>query len=1017
MNPSPHGRPTRLLLSLSGGVLLAISALSSATCTDDTRSASVRGAAVGSAEPAAEAAARVEALRARFDALRTWTPRAERASELRVDEAGRLEAVLPAESAVDVTLPATADGETSIVDRASKVGAHFSLAGASASPHAVVGDLAIYRRAAEGAGDLLHRVDGSGVEDLVAFDVRPAREELRYHLRPEGARALRLVSDHLEVIDAKGVPRVRVEPPWVVDARGVRTAASIDVEGCAVDRDPRAPWGRDLVELGGATSCDVVVRWSGVDYPLLVDPEWKDSGFMTRERTHHTATLLPSGSVLLAGGFDVAGNAVPDAEIMCPAEFCPPVPIFTPTGSLQVARGGQTETLLHTGTDVLYTGGRPARASATRLGSAEVYSTVTGTFVATAGPMTNARAEHTATLLDATGGFKVLVTGGDGLLPTSSAELFDPATGTFAATGNMTVQRRGHFAEILKSGHVLVGGGISTLGIAVASAEIFDPTTSTFTATGNMTSQRAFTTATRLEDAAGSVLVTGGTNAVGFYYKTADLFIPSGNGGSFQQQPIIMQAARAYHSAVKLLGTGTVLVTGGYDGTSVLDTAEVFDQATAQFVLGSSQMKRARAFHTATRLPSGQAVVTGGGFDPGAGTVTFSTAISTETLERSNSEPCNIDTECASGHCVQTANLGKICCDTECGGVCQACANDQTGLTTGECHDVLDNTLVKPACDNAVQLQLLCIGGQVTAGNVLPCAPYACAAAGDKCGAGTCASQSDCSKDGWCGATGCSFKQELASQCATDVQCKSGHCVDGFCCDTACGGQCEACDDAAHPGFCSQVVGKPHGTRTVCSGTGGACEGTCGSTRDACDYKANDCGNASCVSGVENSGTCSLTSPGTCVTGPKDCGAFACDTSGARCNKTCQSVADCAAGAVCQNGICTAVENDACDGDHTVVRPDGTSQDCGAFRCSGSACLDRCNSVDDCVSPNVCNDKGKCIPPPASPPAPSGCAIATSARDPGLAGALTIFAAAISLARRKRRPKRAPRSTDRGGVS
>ena len=1005
---------SRRLVSALASAALTTFALASATCSEEGRSSP---SSERTPEVVARTLGRVGELRQRFEPLRTWTPLVEAPSELRVDSSGLLVGSFVNDPVSVVALPSTADGEVSIIDRLTGVGARFALEGASTEAPTISGDLVIYPSALgksdghEGA-DILMRLDAARVEDFVVFEKQPAKEELRYRVTPQAAKALRLFGGRLEVLDARGAPRVRVEPPYVIDANGARIAAKLDVEGCPVDRDPRAPWGRSVTELGDATSCEMVVSWSGATYPLLVDPEWKDSGFMLRERTHHTATLLPSHSLLLAGGFDVNGLGISEAEILCPKDICIPSATFTATDSLGIARGGQTETLLNSGTQVLFTGGRASRASAGRLASAEVYSVASGTFAPTTGNLNNARAEHTATLLDATGGFKVLVTGGDGSLPTSTAELYDPALGVFTPTGTMVVQRRGHFAELLKSGKVLVGGGISTLGIAVSSAEVFDPATSGFTpTTGTMTSQRAFATATRLEDVPGSVLVTGGTNGVGFYYKTADLFIPSGASGSFLQQPIIMQVPRAHHAATKLLGTGTVLVTGGFDGTTLLDSAEVFDQQTAKFILGASQMKHARAFHTATRLNSGQALVVGGGFDPLAGTVSFTTAISTETLERSNSETCNVDSECASDHCVKTANLGQICCNTECAGVCQACANDQTGQPTGECHDVLDNTLVKPACDNAVQLKLLCFGGQVQAGNVVPCAPYACD--GDKCRADTCVLPTDCSADGWCSGNGCLPKQELATPCSNDVECKGKHCVDGFCCDTKCDGQCEACDDSVHPGFCSQVTGKPHGTtqHAACSGGGTTCEGTCGSKRDACDYLPNDCGTSTCDAGVETSGTCITTDPGVCVTGPKSCGTFACDAATNRCTTLCSTVADCAAGAVCINGQCTTVESNACDGDHTVVSPNGTNQDCSPFKCSGPACINRCVNVDDCVTPTVCDDKGKCVAPPPNPPAPTGCAVAlvsSRGKDTKGVGLLWLMSLGIGLAARR---------ASRGGLS
>ena len=162
----------------------------------------------------------------------------------------------------------------------------------------------------------------------------------------------------------------------------------------------------------------------------------------------HTATLLPNGKVLVAGGYDGNSVALASAELYDPASGT-----WTATGSLATARDGHTATLLPNG-KVLVAGGLDS--SQVAFASAELYDPASGTWTAT-GSLATARYIHTATLLP---NGKVLVAGGlTAAALLASAELYDPASGTWTATGSLATARYSHTATLLPNGKVLVAGG------------------------------------------------------------------------------------------------------------------------------------------------------------------------------------------------------------------------------------------------------------------------------------------------------------------------------------------------------------------------------------------------------------------------------------------------------------------------------------------------------------------------------------------------------------------------------
>ncbi len=353
------------------------------------------------------------------------------------------------------------------------------------------------------------------------------------------------------------------------------------------------------------------------------------TGPMNVARFAHSATLLPGGKVLVAGGRNLAGStcqALNSAELFDPSTGKFSLLAMTMTTS----RGSQAAVFLDpsvvTGAragQVLIIGGD---SGPNRLQSAERYIPATATFAATVGLLTTPRDFPVATLL-ANG--KVLISGGfnDSLGTLASAELYDPATDTFSPTGGMHIDRDGHTATLLSNHKVLIIGGVSvTLG-DLGQAELYDPSTGVFTCVGGanpgtgcnalMFDERAAHTATLFSGGAlaGLVLLAGGEDGR-VPVDTAELF--SSTGSVPFAATGTMTDARFQHTAT-LLGNGQVLIAGG-SAVSALNTAEIFDPSTSTFScvggaaggLCNASMKASRDQHTATLLLDGSVLLAGG---------------------------------------------------------------------------------------------------------------------------------------------------------------------------------------------------------------------------------------------------------------------------------------------------------------------------------------------------------------------------------------------------------------------
>ncbi|PYS59471.1 MAG: hypothetical protein DMF74_21220, partial [Acidobacteria bacterium] len=295
----------------------------------------------------------------------------------------------------------------------------------------------------------------------------------------------------------------------------------------------------------------------------LYDPAtgtWSRTGSLNMSRVYHTATLLLNGKVLVEGGVD-ENILRPSAPVDSAELYDPATGTWSNTGSLNTARLAHTATLLPNG-KVLIAAGFDYEYNS--LNTAELYDPATGTWSRT-GSLNMSRVYHTATLLL---NGKVLVEGGvdENILrpsaPVDSAELYDPATGTWSNTGSLNTARLAHTATLLSNGKVLVAAGYGpNAPNGLNSAELYDPATGTWTRTGDLNTERDSRTATLLPS--GKVLLVGN--------DIAELYDPATGTWGLTASP-----KKALIGPATPLPNGTVLMLASYD-----NTAELYDPGTS----------------------------------------------------------------------------------------------------------------------------------------------------------------------------------------------------------------------------------------------------------------------------------------------------------------------------------------------------------------------------------------------------------------------------------------------------
>lgn len=318
---------------------------------------------------------------------------------------------------------------------------------------------------------------------------------------------------------------------------------------------------------------------------------------MSTARAVHTMTPLGDGTVLIVGGMGASDDPTAGAQL-----FDPRTDRFVDLAAAAAPRKSHTATRLRDGKVLIAGGHGPGN---TYLSTADLYDPATRTFTSLH-PMTTARAGHEAVQLD---DGRVLIIGGTGTGWTflASAEFYDPRTRTFTATGNMNEPREGHVTAKLPDGRVLVAGGHrgrrSEITIS-RTAEIYDPVTGRFTPTGEMTVRRHKHDAVALPD--GRVLVLGGADERddrGTYTST-EIFDPA--QGRFHAGTPMRLARYKHRGTSLLLHDGTLLLAGG------APEAELLDPATGRSTIVAGNVRMAGLFAAAAVLPAGRVLITGG---------------------------------------------------------------------------------------------------------------------------------------------------------------------------------------------------------------------------------------------------------------------------------------------------------------------------------------------------------------------------------------------------------------------
>lgn len=609
---------------------------------------------------------------------------------------------------------------------------------------------------------------------------------------------------------------------------------------------------------------------------------------------------------------------------------------------------------------------------------------------------------------------------------TFTAYVFNPTSKTWApASGSLATKRQLPAIATLTGGKTLVVGG--TVDLAMTEApELFDPVSTTFSPTNPNIPSRG-------RGASLTPLLNGGALAVGsgFDLKHVDLFnnLPLASActsgaacnSGFCVDGVCCNASSCgtggkcnnpgkVGTCTKDNGTTCGAATecaSGFCVDSVCCNAACGDQCAACDVIG-----KLGTCSAVSGAPHGARTACAAGSDT-CTAKTCNGTITTACQFVDTSVICGMDTckEISTGSGTYGETRKGTCNGS---GVCTATSNSCTAYA---CNST------STACASSCSVPTDCAAGyKCVAGKceTLPGLGAPCTVPGD-CSTGTfcvdkvCCGKATCgdAKDWSCAINPGTCTKRLGATCSAGPECGSGNCIDGVCCDTACSGQCEACDivdpTTERKGVCTPVKGAPHGTRTACAvdATNVCTNALCdGADRTACKGFVGTgtvCREPKCADAMATPGQ-QCDGKGTCPSSESiGCGGYACTADGKECRTSCTPEVGCAPDFLCRDGKCEKITARCSEDKLRSTGADGIEKNCAPYMCgTGGVCEKGCATSADCVGGTICDVAAKlCVAPPAPTGDDGGCSLSASSSPPGAAAALLALAALIFATRRR----------------